>query len=323
MIEIFRTNQFFATLLLLPYTFLIRIHSLIHPERYEVQAHDTPFSKYLFTNVLESAIFQNILACFIVFLAANFVNRHIIQNRISKYQTLLPGLFFILLTAGIPGGMICSPVLLSCFFILLALLNINGIYKTHEFAIKIFNTGLHLAFALLLYSGNVSLWGLAVISILILRSFRLNEILILTSGMFVPIFLAGVYYYWHGELDLIWEYFQFGNGILSLFWRLSLESILYLAAIGLVVIFVIARYNNYTMKNAIQVQKKIDIIYWFMFFSLVITFFVNGLSATHLLILAIPFSMFIGLSYEKMKSSMLAEVLHIVMIILILTTHFA
>jgi len=321
-IEIFRTNQFFATLLLIPYTFLIRVQSLIYPSSYALQDFDSPFSKALFTTWLSSPVLQSVLACVVVFLVANFINRHIIQNRLSKYQSLIPGLFFVLITAGMPGGMICSPAMLSCFFILLGLLSINRIYKTTDAAIRIFNTGLYFSFATLLYPANSILWVMAVIAILILRSFKVSEILILISGLVIPLFLCGTYYYWNGDLSIIWEYFQFGNGILGVFLIMDLMSISYLVAIGIVVLYCILRYNNYTMKNAIQVQKKVDIVYWLMLFCLLSMFFSDGLSATHLVILAIPFAIFIGLSFEKMKSSLLAEVLHIGIIVAILVGHF-
>ena len=322
MIEIFRTNQIFATLLLIPYTFLIRIYSLIYPSGYEVQEWDTPFSKYLFTSVIESPILQSIVACVVVFFTANFINRHIVQNRLSKHLTLLPGLFFILITAGMPGGMICSPALLSGFFLMLAITSINRIYKTNDAAVRIFNAGFYIAIAVIFYPANLFFWAFGVIALLILRSFKVSELLILTSGMFIPLFLLGTYYYWHGDLSLIWEYFQFDKGILALFLALNLNSILYLVAIGITVIYCILRYNSFTMKSAIQVQKKVDIIYWLMLFCLLIMFFVNGITFTHLVLLAIPFSMFIGLSYEKMKSAMIAEMIHVVIIIAILLSQF-
>lgn len=322
MIEIFRTNQFFATLLLIPYTFLIRIYSLIHPEAYQVQEFDTPIAKYLFSQLFLSPILQSLIACVLVFLIANFINRHIIQNRLSKHQTLLPGLFFVLITAGMPGGIICSPAMLSACFLMLAMLSINSIYKTSEAPVRIFNTGIYLAIATLLYPANLFFWSLGLIALLILRSFKLSELMIFTSGMFVPFFLLGTYYYWNGKLKLIWDYFQFDSGIFGLFLDLDLKTILYLSAIGLTAIYSIARYNTYTMKSSIQVQKKIDIIYWFMFFCMLMMFFINGITFTHLVILAIPFAMFIGLSFEKMKSRFVAEMFHISIIVSIFFAQF-
>jgi len=321
-IEIFRTNQIFATLLLIPYTFLIRIYSLINPREYIVQDWDTPFSKYLFSSVIASPLLQSIVACIVVFLIANVINRHIIQNRLSKHLTLLPGLFFILITAGMPGGMICSPALLSGFFLMLAVVSINRIYKTNDAAIRIFNAGLYISLAVILYPANIFFWAFGVIALLILRSFKVSELLMLTSGLFIPLFLMATYYYWHGDLTLIWEYFQFDKGILALFLSLNLNSILYLVAIGITVIYCIVRYNTYTMKSAIQVQKKVDIVYWLMLFCLLMMFFVNGITFTHLVLLAIPFSMFIGLSYEKMKNAMIAEMIHVIIVVAILLSQF-
>jgi hypothetical protein len=287
-----------------------------------VQEFDTPVAKYVFNDLLVSPILQSLVACVVVFLTANFINRHIIQNRLSKHLTLLPGLFFILITAGMPGGIICSPAMLSACFLMLGMFNISRIYKTSEAPVRIFNTGIYFAIATILYPANVFFWVFGVIALLILRSFKISELMILTSGMFVPLFLLGTYYYWNGNLLLMWEYFQFDSGILGLFLNLDLNTIMYLSAIGITAIYSIVRYNTYTMKSSIQVQKKIDIIYWFMLFCLLIMFFINGVSFTHLVILAIPYAMFIGLSYEKMKSSFIAEMIHIGLIVIILFAQF-
>ncbi|WP_235295313.1 hypothetical protein [Portibacter lacus] len=295
---------------------------MLYPVKYEVREYDTAFSKYVFGEILSSPLMQSFVACILVFLIANFINRHIIQNRISKFLTLLPGLFFVLITSGMPGGLMCSPAMFSAFFLVLALISINKIYKVDNAAIYIFNAGFYIAIASIFYSASISFWAFGVISMLILRSFKISELFILTSGVFVPLFLLGSYYYWHGELILIQSYFQFDKGILAVFQSLNLQSILYLAVIGITILYAIVRYNTFTMKIAIQVQKKVDIIYWFMMFSLIMMFFINGVSITHLVILSVPFAMFIGLSYEKMKSSMIAEVLHIGIIVAILLAQF-
>ncbi len=322
MIEIFRTNQFFATLLLIPYTFLIRINSFINAEAYTVKDYDSPIMKSFFNDFVTSPIWQSILASILIFLTANFINRLIIQNRISKHLTLLPGLFFIIVTAGMPSGMVLSPALISVFFILLSLLNLNRTYKNRESATHIFNTGFYIGLATLCYPANFFLLPFGFIGLLNLRSFKISEFTIYISGIFVPLFLLGTYYYWNDNLELIFQIFQFDNGILGVFAKMNLQVLSYLLAIGVTVFYAIVRYNSYTMKSSIQVQKKVDILYWFMLFTLLIMFFTEEVTATHLVILAIPFSVFIGLSYEKMKNNLVAEMLHVGLIIAVLFSQF-
>lgn len=322
MIEIFRTNQFFATLLLIPYTLLIRINSLINAEAYQVQEYDSPFVKYLFSELLTSPILQSLLASIIVFLTANFINRLVIQNRLSKFLTLIPGLFFILITAGMPSGMFLSPALLSVFFVLSALLNMYRTYKNRDSATHIFNAGLYFGIATIIYPSHIFFWAFGVIALLNLRSFKISEMIIYISGYFVPLFLLGTYYYWNNKLDLIYDYFQFDKGILSIFSDLSYEVLFHIAAIGIVVVYTIVRYNSFMMKSTIQVQKKVDIVYWFMLFCLLNMFFSNGISLTHMVVLAIPFSIFVGLSFEKVKSNLMAEMIHVGFIVAVLFSQF-
>lgn len=322
MLEIFRTNQFFATLLLIPYTFLIRIKSLINSEAYQVTSYDTPIAKYFFQDLVPGAGLQAFLACVIVFLTANFINRLIIQNRLSKHQTLIPGLFFILITAGMPSGLILSPALLSGFFIMLAILNLDRTYKNKESVVHIFNTGMYIGVASLIYPANIFLILFGFIGLLNLRSFKIKELLIYWSGIFVPFFLLGTYYYWNDKYFLMQEYFQFDIGIFAIFSGFSLSILISMISIGIIVVYIILSYNSYTLKNSIQVKKKIDIMYWFLLFSFLNLFFINGIDFNHFVILAIPFAVFIGMSFEKMKSKLMAEMIHITMLIMILIVQF-
>lgn len=322
MIEFFRTNQFFATLLLIPYTFLIRINSFINAEGYQINEHDTPIVKYFLGDLITSPLLQSFIACVIVFLSANFINRLVIQHRLSKFLTLIPGLFFILITAGMPSAMILSPGLISVFFIMLGMLNLYKTYKNRESAVHIFNTGFYIGIATMFYPSNIFFWVFGFIALLNLRSFKISELVIYFSGFFVPLFLLGTYYYWNDKLDLIYEYFQFGQGIISVFSNLRYQTLLYLGSISVIAVYAILRYNNFTMKNTIQVQKKVDIVYWFMLFCLLNMFFCEVVSIHHLVILAIPFSIFVGLSFEKMKSSLMAEMLHVGIIIAVLFSQF-
>ena len=265
---------------------------------------------------------QAILANIIIFLTANFINRLIIQNRLSKHLTLLPGLFFILITAIIPTGLILSPAILSLFFILLAVINLHRTYKNREFSVHIFNSGLYLGIGFIIYPSISFLWFFGLIALLNMRSFKITEFLIYCSGCFTPLFLLSAKYYWNDNFGLINEYFQLSPGFLMIFNGFDLKSILYLSTALMLIIFIILNYNKYTMKSSIQVQKKIDILYWFMLFSFLMMFFGDNIGYSHFFLLAFPLGVFIGLSYEKMKNSLMAELIHVVLIIGILFIHF-
>ncbi len=322
MLAFFRTNQFFTTLLLIPYIFLIRIVTLLRPEAYVPKEYDTWLTKYFFGELFIGPRFQSVLACIFIFLLANFVNRLIIQNRLSKLLTQIPGIVFILLTSLFKGSLYLSPAMIASFFTLLSLLHLFRIYKTRDAEVKIFNAGFYIGLALLFYPGVIILWLFGIIGLLNLRSFKISELMIFLSGIIVPVFLLWTYFYWNDRSSDIFELLQFDKGIFSVFLNFNTEVLIWLVLIGLIVGFSIVRYNNYTMKNAIQVQKKIDIVYWFMLFTFMMLFFVEGINPEHLIFLAIPFAVFLGLSYERMKNHLIAELLHIVLVLTILVIHF-
>lgn len=322
MLAFFRTNQFFTTLLLIPYIFLIRIITLLRPEAYVPKETDTWLSKYVFGELITGPRFQSFLACIFIFLLANFVNRLVIQNRLSKLLTQIPGIVFILLTSLYKSTLNLSPAMIASFFVLLSLLHLFRIYKTRDAEVKIFNAGFYIGLALLFYPGVIILWIFGIIGLLNLRSFKVSELFIFLSGIIVPVFLLWTIFYWNDKGSEIYELIQFDKGIFSVLLHFTTEVLIWLIFTGIIVGFSIVRYNNYTMKNAIQVQKKIDIVYWFMLFTLIMLFFIEGINEEHLIFTAIPFSVFLGLSYERMKNHLIAELLHIVLVLSILVIHF-
>ncbi len=322
MLEIFRTNQFFATLLLIPYTFLIRIGSLIHSSPYEIKEYDTILVKYLYSHIFNSSIWQSIIASFIIFLIANFINRLIIQNRMSKQLTLLPGLCFIILTAGMPNGLLLSPALMAAFFTMICILNLYKAYKNKDSAVHIFNAGFYIAIAGIFYPACFFLLFFGFISLLNLRTYKFHEIIIYICGFFIPIFLLGTYYYANNNLNLIYQYFQFDKGILAIFSSVDFKALFSLFISSLSILYTLYKYNKFTMKNTIQVQKKIDILYWFLLFTLLIMFFINGIQYEHFIYLTIPFAYFIGISFEQIKNKLLAEIIHIGIVILVIFFQF-
>jgi hypothetical protein len=240
----------------------------------------------------------------------------------SKHLTLIPGLIFILITAGIPADLVLSPALISCFFILLSILNLNKTYKNRESAVHIFNSGFYLAIGALFYPANLFFWFFGFIGLLNLRSFKIPEFMIYCGGFVVPYILIFTIYYWNDQGQLIYDYFQMDRGILNVLAELNILSGIYIFSIAIVVLFIILRYNSFTMKSSIQVQKKVDIIYWFMLFTFLIMFFIEDVDTTHLAILSIPFAIFIGLSFEKMKNAMMSELIHVAMVVAILFGQF-
>ena len=99
MLEFFRKNHFLNSLLLLPYTLLLRFASLLFAESW--QGGNGGFVGLRTMDLAgSSALTQNLIAFFLVYIQAVIVNRLAIRNRLANEITLFPGLFYILQVFG-------------------------------------------------------------------------------------------------------------------------------------------------------------------------------------------------------------------------------
>lgn len=271
---------------------------------------------------MPGALSQNIFACFIVFLIANFINRLVIRNRLTKDFSLIPGLVFILISATVKETLTLSPALISCFFLMLGLLYLNRTYKNRDAEVHIFNVGFFISISAIFYPAILILWIFGIIGLLNLRSLKFHELIIFFSGFFVPFFLLWTYYFWYDKGPVVFDYIQINQTVLRIFKGFGIEGIIILVLIIVGVGYALFRYNFYTIKTSLQVQKKIDIIYWLMLFSFISMFFKNNINETHLAILMLPISVFLGISYERMKDGLLAELIHVGVVLTILIIQF-
>ena len=292
MIEIFRRNLFVNSILLLPYVFILRLNTVLHPVGFTLGESANVFQKSIFFT-LTDPLAQNIFANLLIFCQALLINHLYLKNRLSKNATLFPGLFYIIFITLIDENNLLAPILIANTFIILAVLNVLETYKLPQAKVYIFNTGFILAMASLFYSPYFAFILFGVISLLQLRSFKIAEKLQFFIGFGVPYFLLFTYRYWFGisfvDLDFINEIF-----------------------------FRIPKFRT----ESIQAQKKIDIFYWVLLFCLISFFIFNTPGLHHILSIAFPLSVLIGCLVSDAKRTVTLEIVHILVVSLIFITQF-
>ena len=320
MLEIFRKNYFLNSLLLLPYAVLLRIHSLLHPQ--PVPEELGGFFTYLGFHQLSPAI-GSIIAILVVFFVAVLINRLSIINRLSHEQTLFPGVFFILISSAHPSFLKFWPVFIALVFQLFSMLEMFTTYKKTGIAKTIFNTGFYTGIAALFYFPFIAFFLLNTVSLAILRAFQRKEWLQMMVGLLMPFYLILAWFFIRGdnivETANAWFFSQF-----RLHWVQpeSTRSWILIATFGILILIAISYYNRFNIKKSIQVQKKIDILYWHMLLTVPTVWMTKTLLPAHLLILSIPLAIFLGLLIAQIKERMFAEIIHLVMLVGILLSHF-
>lgn len=308
--------------MLLPYTFLVRIESLIHIDQPSYASDLSPFISWV-NEMIPSLFVQNLLACFLVFIQAVYINRIVVKHRMGIEITLWPGVVYILLCALIPQFTYLSAVLIANTFILAAFSDIFKIYK-RPFAVKfIFNSGLFISIAAMIYPPYIAYLLAGFIGLAIIRSFKTKEMLQYLSGVLVPFLLYGSWTFYQRVFQekmgaLIDNKFGFPADIIPK----DKFDYLYLGIILFIILITIFSYSTYSMKKSIQVQKKVDILFWMIASTLLALFINEHLTLDHLLMLTIPLSVLLSMNLLKIKSVITTEMIHLSVLILMGLLHF-
>ncbi len=246
------------------------------------------------------------------------VNGLVINQRLSNEVNLFPGVFFVLLSCAIPDFLYLSPIILGNTFFLLALLQLFEIYKVPACADKIFNAGLYVSIASLFYFPFLIFVVVLMVGLNVLRAFKLREQLMMLCGILVPYLLLGVFFFWHDRFNYFWE-MQIGRNadFLNFGITLSTSTYLKLGAFALLILMVLFNSSTYFQKKNIKVQKKIVILNWVLAGAIFSSLFQSTVTLEHLLLMAVPGSIFMALTFTTLKSQW-AEALHFILFISVL-----
>ena len=141
------------------------------------------------------------------------------------------------------------------------------------------------------------------------------------TGLIIPVFLGGVWSYWNDE------YSTYLTSITDSFTWLSYipttpghvyQALGIMSGLVLVVLF---SHRSYMLKQNIEVQRKINIVFWCLLIFTLSLFFQSSIQLDHLLVLTVPLGLLVSLNFIRMPGRM-AEVLHLLLLVIALALQF-
>ena len=263
MLDLFRNNQFTTVIFLALYVGLTHIASLF--------GFSQPGAAFVKSGVLYDAWFawagnktfySAAAAAVLVLIQAFLVNNLADEFRILNDRSWMPGLFYALVAACIPDFLFLSPPLLAVTFVPVVLRRIFKTYKQPGATGLIFDAAFWTVIASLFYPPAVFMLLAAYAGIHVMRAFKLKEQLVMASGVFVPLFLAWLWYFWTDRGGQFWVV-QFGG----LFQRYNFQStfdtriLLESVMMGMLFLIVLLSYGTYSFRKLNQIQKHVGVLY--------------------------------------------------------------
>jgi len=208
------------------------------------------------------------------------------------------------------------------FFLLIGYLSIFKFSKKTSYSIVVFDGSFYFALAALFYTPYIIFLIPAILGFVNLDTFRFRELLNAIIGVLVPFFIViGLVYFFKGDFN-IFDGYEINRNIFSWFAKLNLIDIIPLLLYVFLIILGIFSYPSLVKKTNLQVQKKINILFWFLLASFLCVFLINEKNATNLLILSLPTSIIVGMILERVKVVFIEEFFHVVIIGAIIWLHF-
>lgn len=281
------------------------------------------FSELLYQWISPYSTEGFVLATVLVCIQAIIINFVVGKNRIAKEISLLPGMFYVLLSSAFSEFLHLSPLILANTFYIIVLMELFSTYRKHSAAAAIFNIGLWTGVASLFYGSYFFLFILGMAGLGILRSFKLKEQLMAISGLLTPYILTGTYFFLTDQFSDFWQkQMRDSFGFLDLEGAPDLVFYIKMGLLGLMIATFILSYNNYTKKKNIQQQKYTNVLFTGLLLSTLPFFFQANIHLDHLLILTPTAGILLSFNFQNARSSM-AESAHLLLLIGLLVLQFS
>ena len=308
--------------MLLIFSFLLRIRSLMAPNAYELTGSEGPLF-FLFHNIVgANLILESIITTLIIFLQGFMINRIVMNHNLIRPPNFVTGFCFIVLASLSVEFFGFSNMLLANFLLLFAFNELFLTYKMYRSAIHIFNAGFLMALASLIHFPLFFLYFACSVTLLLLRSFKIRERLQLLTGFMLPFYLICLWFYMQGNLsEFIDGFLQFRFESFPMTFEWTSDNVVLFTFLLFMLISIIY-YRRFVMKKGLEIEKKIDALYWLALFSLPTAFLSGPLHMSFLFLLALPLSIFMAMFLLSIRQKVIVELIAIFLVLIVAYIHF-
>lgn len=313
MVRFFRSGNPLTVLLLLLYTLLVKFFYLLHPSPFMADG-----SEGLLYNLLvkwiqlllgNSPILFTFLAVLLQWLQALLLTRITNRHRLFAKPTYLPAMCYLLFTSFLQGWNVFSPALLVNLIMLWVFSSITELYTRTSARDVVFNIGFALGVCGLFYFPAIIFCLLLLISLLIMRAFRLAEWIIALLGLICPMYLLGTYLFLTDQSALIWKIPGIGLNIPVItdykVWGALIAS-LFFFILGWLLL------QRTIKKMLIQVRKIWAVMIVYTFVAMIVPFFSIHFSPDYWVLAVLPISLFAGNVYWTVINETIANIIHFI-----------
>ena len=280
---------------LLIFGLLIKMPLFLYPKAIVTTLNDGRLYQLLIQSFKNNTFFCSALSFSLLYVQALMINYLVNEYRMMNRQNYLPGMAYLLITSLLPEWNYLSAPLLSATFVIWMFIMLFHLYNAPAARAHVYNIGLIAGVTSFIYFPVTGFAICIIIGLMILRPFRINELVLLILGWTTPYYFFGVYLFLVDKLN-------FANFFPHISVRIpSIKSSILLAisVFLLLIPFLIGGYyvQTHLRKMLIQVRKNWSILLLYLLLAFFVPLINSNLSFHTWVLLAAPFAAFHGCAY--------------------------
>ena len=296
MIGLFKQKSPGNIILLLIFGLMVKLPLFLFPKNIKATELDGGIYQWLISIMPdENGFVTSILAFFLLYLQSLMVNYLVNEFRMTSRQNFLPAMAYLLITSLMPEWTYLSSAMVASTLVIWMFIKLFSLYNTAVARPHIFNIGVITGISSYIYFPSASFLICMLLGIMILKPFRLNEIILFIFGCLTPYYFHAVYLFLNDRLS-------FANFIPRIEVRVPvMKSSIWLAAatVLLTVPFLLGGYfiQFHLRKMLIQIRKNWSIVLLYLLIAFFVPFVNSHQTLYSWVMLMAPFAAFHGSAY--------------------------
>lgn len=284
--------------------------------------HDEPFAQLLSATYFALGDFGYPLyiasGLIILFSLSLLINNLSNLHKLSSKKTYIGGVIFICYCCLLKPAVFLSPILMALLFLVLLFNDIFALAKQEKQYGQVFNLGFHSMMATLFYFPAIIFVIISLIGLIVVRSNNIKEGIIFIMGLLAPLLIVFTVYFWQDNLAILPFDLININNKLPLYFRFIpiIGSIMIAAAMIFIWSFINVQYI--IGAGSLVVRKYTTIILFSIVLLIISYFFQTAFHTSHAILLAFPMSLIVFLYFIETKSTIITEILFILLILLLI-----
>ncbi len=250
--------------------------------------------------------------------SAIYANAVLINQRMFSKVNLLVALSMVLLSSLVPAAnMLSAPVILLPLLVWIYQ-NLSALYHSQSPKSRLFNTGLGIGIGAVMYHPFILIVAVALFALATMRTFKIQEWLVLLLGLLAPIYFVLAYEFLSGN----WHPIRHLPIIVFGYHHISHDTYSMLAY-GMIVIWITMGLYFWQInlrRMLIQGRKNWNIILFFAFLCVMMLFIKTGNEIDTFALAVFPLGAFAASAFAYPKKQIVANLLYWIIVFMIVIT---